>query len=301
MMAVTLVGCGGRAAEAAEKKEDVFDAWLDAAFPPADGFDAPGNGTVVRAIANGRVSSVEETSLAIEHVYYVNHERREVRSIIRGLAKIDVEVGAIVKRGQTIATQDRAGRPMVSLDPELELDDFVKTHRSLFVPQDEKTLVLVDTSRHRMRIVKKGKIDGAELEVGLGQKAGCKEKRGDLKTPCGMYFVVAKSRGPFSGDYAEYFGGHFVKLNYPNAFDAARGVADELVTDAQRETIAEQWERREMTSQGTRLGGGIGFHGWAEEWEGPSFRGSWGCVFLHNREISDAFDRIPKGAMVVLM
>jgi lipoprotein-anchoring transpeptidase ErfK/SrfK len=48
------------------------------------------------------------------------------------------------------------------------------------------------------------------------------------------------------------------------------------------------------------LGGGIGFHGWAGEWEGPRARLSWGCVVLHMRDVARVFDAIPVGAMVVL-
>jgi hypothetical protein len=48
-------------------------------------------------------------------------------------------------------------------------------------------------------------------------------------------------------------------------------------------------------------GGGIGFHGWAREWEddGPRHL-SWGCVVLHLKDISNFYERLPEGAMVVI-
>jgi lipoprotein-anchoring transpeptidase ErfK/SrfK len=54
-------------------------------------------------------------------------------------------------------------------------------------------------------------------------------------------------------------------------------------------------------TQGTALGGGIGFHGWIDDWdlEGPR-RLSWGCVVMRNADIRQLFDRVPIGAMVVI-
>jgi L,D-transpeptidase catalytic domain len=53
--------------------------------------------------------------------------------------------------------------------------------------------------------------------------------------------------------------------------------------------------------EGARLGGGIGFHGWAREWsnDGPRHL-SWGCVALHLYDVSNVFNQIPPGAMVVI-
>lgn len=82
---------------------------------------------------------------------------------------------------------------------------------------------------------------------------------------------------------------------------AARGRAARLLTPAQESSIAAAWERRAPTLETTRLGGGIGFHGWAREWEdtGPRHL-SWGCVVLHLSDIQDFYDRLPAGAMVVI-
>lgn len=65
--------------------------------------------------------------------------------------------------------------------------------------------------------------------------------------------------------------------------------------------IAAAWEQRRATLENTRLGGGIGFHGWAQEWqnEGPRHL-SWGCVVLHLYDIRKLFDQIPAGAMVAI-
>jgi hypothetical protein len=95
----------------------------------------------------------------------------------------------------------------------------------------------------------------AEYEIGLGQGVGPKEERGDLRTPVGMYFVVEKSTGPFAGEYRGFYGGHWIKVNYPNPYDGDRGVARNLITRAQRDQISARWARREPTEQRTPLGG----------------------------------------------
>jgi hypothetical protein len=116
-----------------------------------------------------------------------------------------------------------------------------------------------------------------------------------------MYFVVQKRRGEFPGDYGAYYGGHWIKINYPNRYDAARGRAARLITPAQESAIAAAWEKRAPTLATTRLGGGIGFHGWAREWAdtGPRHL-SWGCVVLHLSDISNFYDQLPEGSMVVI-
>jgi murein L,D-transpeptidase YafK len=151
-----------------------------------------------------------------------------------------------------------------------------------------------------MRLYEGGRVAG-EYDISLGQGEGEKQAEGDNRTPKGMYFVVQKKRGEFPGPYGAYFGGHWIRVNYPNRFDAARGRGVKLITPEQESKIAAAWERREPTLETTRLGGGIGFHGWAREWEdsGPRHL-SWGCVVLHLKDIPDFYSRLPEGAMVVI-
>jgi hypothetical protein len=348
-MLITLVlpGCGGTgeapspsptrsgAAAPAAPKLDAIDAWLRTEFDAADGFDFPfrkANDDAVRAMAHGRVVFAEDCGapwrhmIAIDHVFYENHERRRIRSMYRRLSEARVRPADIVKRGDVIgAIEPRSGRaaPRVEvqlrwgattppsctfLEPdsagnraEPEATAFITARRRLAVPQDEPALLVVSSAERRMRVWLDGKRVG-DFEVGFGQGEGRKQRQHDLKTPLGMYFVVEKSRGPFTGPYGAFYGGHWMKINYPNAYDAAWGREEGLVTRDPATSIANAWSRRKPTLQGTPLGGGIGFHGWVEDWEldGPR-RLSWGCVVLRNRDIRMLFDRIPIGAMVVIL
>lgn len=165
----------------------------------------------------------------------------------------------------------------------------------------EEALVLVQADAFRMRVYARGAL-AKEYEVGLGQAPGAKEQRGDLRTPRGTYFVTAKSKGPFSGAYAAYFGGHWLAINYPGPEDAQRGLQRGWIDAAARDAIASRWQARQVTNQRTRLGGGIGFHGWAQEWDLERDGGflSWGCLVLHLADVADFYARVPVGAKVVI-
>jgi hypothetical protein len=74
-----------------------------------------------------------------------------------------------------------------------------------------------------------------------------------------MYFVIQKHSGSFDGPYAAYFGGFWIRINYPNAFDAQRGRMQNLISAQQQREIATKWSNRHPTLERTALGGGIGF------------------------------------------
>jgi murein DD-endopeptidase MepM/ murein hydrolase activator NlpD len=307
---------------------------------PGEDWNGAGGGDTdlgqdVYAVANGRVVFAAHCGrlwgnvVIIEHTFYENHEKRKIRSLYAHLLEIKVQKGQDVRRRQLIATigQDPEKLFKAHLHLELRLDEtlsptywpssdgkdvawvakhyaapteFINDHRQLFVPQQESTLVLVDQASYKMRLYEKGKRQG-EYDVSFGQSKGQKRKQGDNKTPKGMYFVIHKHRGRFDGSYGKYYGGHWIKFNYPNKYDAAWGSANNVITPDQETKIGANWEKRVQTLESTGLGGGIGFHGWIEEWEnnGPRHL-SWGCVVMHIYDIRRLYDRIPEGAMVVV-
>ena len=292
-------------------------------------------GQDVYAVANGRVVFAENCGklwgnvVIIEHIFYENHERRKIRSLYAHLQMIKVRRGEEVKKRQPIATigQDPDKTFNAHLHLELRWDEtlaptywpssngkdekwmreryaepsaFIVARRKLFVPHLERTLVLVDQQRYKMRLYENGRMQN-EYDISLGQGKGQKAAQGDNKTPKGMYFVIDKHRGKFDGAYGAYYGGHWIKVNYPNRYDAARGRAAGHITPRQEAAISASWEKRAPTLESTRLGGGIGFHGWAQEWsnDGPRHL-SWGCVVLHLYDIGEVFNQISQGAMVVI-
>jgi hypothetical protein len=253
-------------------------------------------------VARGRVlapadglATVRGDALTVSLCAYENHEVRPVTLEVRRAKGVAVADGARVSRGEVLATGG-----LVLLDG-LPPERFFAAHPFLYDPRAEPVLVVVDVEAHEARRYEKGQRTHT-WEVGRGQAEGVKEVRGDLKTPRGLYFVTDKSTGPFGGDFAAYYGGHWVKVNYPNAFDAARGVREGVVSEGLRSTIDRAWWRRELPTQKTKLGGGIGFHGWIAPWRGDTegFGLSWGCVVLHPEDVAAFYASIPVGAAVVL-
>jgi len=317
-----------------------FDEHYSLGIHPAEDWNGAGGGDTdygqeVYSVGNGHVVFAQDFGqpwgniVVIDHTFYENYERRVVRSLYAHLSAIRVQSGDIVNRRQTIGLIGKDPNKTFPAHLHLELrwdldiaptywpssngkDDawvkehyaapteFINSHRQLFVPQFEKTLVLVDQESYKMRLYREGKLDD-EFDISLGQAKGEKRVQGDNKTPKGMYFVINKHQGEFTGDYGKYYGGYWIKVNYPNRYDAERGVADGGVNSDQAKRIAANWAARAPTLEETKLGGGIGFHGWIKEWENDGPRHlSWGCVVMHIRDISRVYDRIPEGSMVVI-
>lgn len=293
---------------------DAFEAYLQPPAPAADGFEPLPDasrlpaGSEVRALARGRVAAVEDKgrTLTLEHFYYENHELLRLRSEYTGLEDVTLRPGETVTRGQRLGRVGskeplsvtlHAGKRLSAADARA----FTQARARLPLPPQEPVLLLVSHTDYAMRLYEKGR-EVARVEVGFGQAEGRKQVRGDNRTPMGMYHVVQKHRGAFTGAYSEYYGGHWIRLNYPNTYDADRGLTEGLITRPVRDQIARAWAERKNTPASTRLGSGIGFHGWAEPWtlEETGGRLSWGCIVLHTPDITTLFDRIPEGAMVVL-
>ncbi len=291
---------------------DPFAAYLAQDLPVADGFSEPVTGSwercgdgcwerakprAVTAIAAGVVEASADGALRLRHRWYEDQVPREVVSVWRGL-DASLPAGARVERGASLGL---ATRLELSLDPpEPSTELFLAARPSLHIPQREQTLALVSHDRRQMRIYQGG-VEAGRYNVSFGQQAGDKERRGDNRTPKGMYFVTQRSRGPFAGDYASYYGGIWLRLNYPNAWDAARGVDQGLITVAEQVSISRAWRARQTTLQGTRLGSGIGMHAWAYEWDDAGLRYlSWGCLVVHVADAEAIYAALPEGSMVIL-
>ena len=213
-------------------------------------------GQDVHAIANGKVAFADFCGklwgnvVMIDHVFYENHEKKQIRSVYAHLHEIKVHAGQIVRRRDVIATvgqdPDKLFAPHLHLElrwdqtPQSHLLAFIKWERrnvgqgalhgaldlssivtaACLGRSSEPNLLLIDQTSYKMRFYQNARLV-KEYDVSFGQGRGPKELEGDRKTPVGMYFVIQKHSGAFDGPYADYFGGHWLRINYPNAFDAA--------------------------------------------------------------------------------
>jgi murein L,D-transpeptidase YafK len=133
--------------------------------------------------------------------------------------------------------------------------------------------------------------------VTLGRNwAADKAVEGDEATPLGEFYVCAKN--PRSKFFLS------MCLSYPNAEDADRGLAADLITPAEHTAILEAIHRRTTPPQRTRLGGEIYIHG--EEARAPASadgkasRGTRGCIALENSAMQELFERTAIGSPVII-
>lgn len=271
-------------------------AYLDRSEPIAAGWSLPVHGREVRAMARGTVVIAEAGRVEVAHAYFEGAGRHRARFVATGLASISVQAGAVVEAGQALG-RGKAAR--VVIDGQAPAA-FIAAHSAPIDLLAAERAFVVDVDGRRLHALERGR-EVAQWEIAIGQAEGPKEVRGDLKTPRGMYFVTDRHHGKISGDWAEFYGEYWVKLNYPGPLDAARGLDAGLITADQALEIRSAWAKRALTPQKTRLGGGIGFHAWASEWEADAGTSmSFGCVVLHPREVDAFYTRVQVGDPVVL-
>ena len=123
-----------------------------------------------------------------------------------------------------------------------------------------------------------------------------KEKRGSAaepdhwRTPEGEFFVVSKN--PRSAFYKA------LVLNYPNAEDAARGIREGLISDAEYEAIVGAERSFTVPPMNTGLGGFIEIHG-----DGTGARNNWtqGCIAIRNSQIDRLWSIVGIGTPVLIV
>lgn len=164
------------------------------------------------------------------------------------------------------------------------------------------TLLIAHKSEFRMKLYAKGKWIKT-YTIALGQEPnGPKQQQGDNKTPEGVYKIIQKSRGPFEGAYSQYLGVAWLRLNYPNNADAVNGFKKGLITQAQKNAIINANNAGKEPPKTTKLGGGIGIHGWWGDWPGNDQQNlTWGCISVQNPELNDLYERVPLGTTIVIL
>lgn len=186
-------------------------------------------------------------------------------------------------------------------DHYFEPSDYIQKHRKCLVPNKEKQLLIAHKSAYRMKLYSEGKLI-KEYRIALGQSPdGHKLMQGDNKTPEGQYRIIEKSVGPFGGAYGSFLGSRWMRLNYPNTWDAENGLKKKKISQSQYEQIAKaNLEGREPLKT-TKLGGGIGIHGWSGNWPEPDRQNlTWGCISMEKEELEALYSTIQKGCTVLI-
>ena len=279
-------------------------------------------GQPVFAIAAGVISEVTDTprgpAVTIEHRFVENGALRTVWSTFSGLADVTLNPGDPVKRRQQLGTiANRSDGAPVQLyleirtqwpaptnaDPIANCEPpsaFIREHRKLTVPAREKTLIIASKKDYRLLFCREGKVV-EDLPIALSQKPlGPKTEDGDNRTPEGEYRIIQKAEGPFDGEFGKFLGSRWMRINYPNTFDARAALAAGRLATGQCDAITAAVAAGKMPPAGTKLGGGVGIHGWASDWpDGPQDL-TWGCLSLREADLKKLYSLVARGTVVII-
>lgn len=141
--------------------------------------------------------------------------------------------------------------------------------------------LLVDTKADQLMIMQGNQPVEVFHQVALGSSgAGLKHRRGDNKTPVGVFRVG------WINDQSRFK--RFIGLDYPNIDYAERALREQRINHATYERIRAAWLNGRRPPQDTPLGGQIGIHGIGSGNPKVHQAGiDWtsGCVALDNRQI----------------
>ncbi|MBN8456212.1 MAG: peptidoglycan DD-metalloendopeptidase family protein [Verrucomicrobia bacterium] len=297
-------------------------------------------GQPVHSIASGRVLTVTAgppfgNIVVIEHRYLENGILTTVFSQYDHLREVIVKEGDTLKRRQKIGTIGKGDSDQFPAHLHLEIrkantrgfspffwpssngwDEkkirehyeeprtFIQSRRKLLHPATAARVLLVVKHRHQLHRFEKGK-KVSTVEAAVSQiETGHKTAEGDLRTPEGEYRIIQASRGPFAEEgMMRFLGAAWLRLNYPNDRDARAAFAAKTVTAKERDSILTANSKGKIPPANTKLGGGIGIHGWAEGgWDPAGPRAlTWGCVSLNEKDLLDLYAAAPVGTPVVIM
>jgi murein L,D-transpeptidase YafK len=154
-------------------------------------------------------------------------------------------------------------------------------------------LIVVEKASKRIALYRNGKLErcwpvGLATEPSTGRPpVGPKRVRGDLKTPEGWYRTSDK---PWSSYYKAIY------IHYPNADDAADGLARGALTVAEAAEIERALAAGKVPSQGTALGGELLIHG-----GGASSDWTLGCVAMEDKSIDELRGLLPAKMLTDLL
>ena len=141
--------------------------------------------------------------------------------------------------------------------------------------------LLVDTKADALIVMNGDRPVESFRQIALGSSgAGIKFKRGDNKTPLGVFRVG------WINDHSRFK--TFIGLDYPNPDYAERALRERRIDALTYERIRAAWSRGRTPPQDTPLGGQIGIHGVGAGNPGVHSAGiNWtsGCIALDNRQI----------------
>jgi hypothetical protein len=153
--------------------------------------------------------------------------------------------------------------------------------------------IVIEKTRHTLHVYVGMRL-ASSFTVALGRNwAADKAVEGDEATPVGEFYICSKN--PRSKFFLS------MCVSYPNAEDAARGLAGGLISLEEHGEILAALRAKRLPPQHTRLGGEIYIHG-QDPAAPPGAPKDWtrGCIALDNEAMRDLYARIALGTPVLI-
>ena len=160
-------------------------------------------------------------------------------------------------------------------------------------PPPSGPLRIVVHKAARTLVVYRGDRAERHYPLALGRNSAAdKAVEGDEATPLGEFFICAKN--PRSKFFLS------MCISYPNAEDAERGLAANLITPGEHAAILAALAQCAMPPQHTRLGGEIYIHGQPAAHAAAPNNGTRGCIALDDTAMRELFDLSTIGTPVLI-
>lgn len=269
----------------------------------------------VYSLAAGAVTEVKDGEVWLEHRFLDNGQPQHVLTGYTGIHDCTLKPGDTVKRRQRIAqiAPGSDGHPAqltltlrhllyaeAATWPQ-SVSTFIRSHKRLLVPAKEERVLIAVKHAYQIYFCEKGQVKHT-LPIALGQDGRQRKLTdGDNGTPVGEYRITQKAKGPFDGESGAYLGAAWLRLNYPNAFDARTALSEKRITKREHDRIAAAALHGSLAPTDTSLGGGIGIHGWISDWPDGHHHLTWGCLSLRKADLLQVHDWASKGTRVLIL
>lgn len=161
-------------------------------------------------------------------------------------------------------------------------------------PTTTGSWLLVDTKADTLSVMQGNRPVEVFRQIAVGSSgAGVKFKRGDNKTPTGVFRIG------WINDNSRFK--TFIGLDYPNPDYAERALQERRIDRVTYERIRAAWANGHTPPQDTPLGGQIGIHGIGAgnpQVHRAGINWTSGCVALDNRQIDALRPWVKKGMRV---
>lgn len=257
---------------------------------------------------DGKISAINQKSISIEHHYLENHRIKVLtttscfkKQIIKLQIGDRVDVDTFLGYGKKVLIdQDDCTQK----HPKKKWQILIHNNQKLLKPVSEKLIVIGVKHLYQFFIYQKGKLIKTYPIALSQQPIGPKEKRGDLKLPEGQYRICQKAKGPFGTKpwWFIYLGPAFLRISYPNRFDALNGLQKKIISKKQYQNFIKKERTLKIPPKHTALGSGILIHGWNGEWSLDHNRNlTWGCVSMRNSELLEFYRMVPNGTAMIIL